>query len=193
MKGKSLLIVIGVIILIVIGVIILLAIPFIGSYNSLSTLDENVDAAWAQVENQLKRRADLIPNLLETVKGYASHEKEVIDSIAAARSMYASAKTPQEYAVADEGLTNAVKSLNIIVENYPDLKANQNFQDFQVELSGTENRISTERMRYNDLVRTYNTKIRRFPTNVMAKILGFDKRQYFEINEQDAEVPKVNF
>jgi LemA protein len=185
MKGKSL--------SIVIGVIILLAILFIGSYNSLSTLDENVDAAWAQVENQLKRRADLIPNLLETVKGYASHEKEVIDSIAAARSMYASAKTPQEYAEADEGLTNAVKSLNVIVENYPDLKANQNFQDFQVELSGTENRISTERMRYNDLVRTYNTKIRRFPTNRIAKILGFDKRQYFEINEQDAEVPKVNF
>lgn len=185
MKGKGL--------FIIIGIIILLALPLIGSYNSLATLDENVDAAWAQVENQLKRRADLIPNLLETVKGYASHEKEVIDSIAAARSMYAGAQTPQEFAEADEGLNNAIRSLNVIVENYPDLKANQNFADLQVELAGTENRISTERMRYNDVVRTYNTKIRRFPTNLMAGMFGFDKREYFEINQQDAEVPKVNF
>ncbi|WP_406242308.1 LemA family protein [Tissierella carlieri] len=185
MKGKSL--------LIIIGIIVLLAFPLIGSYNSLITSNENVDAAWAQVENQLKRRADLIPNLLETVKGYAAHEKEVIDSIASARSMYAGAKTPQEFAEANEGLNNAIKSLNVIVENYPDLKANQNFADLQVELAGTENRIATERMRYNDVVKTYNTRIRRFPTNIMAGIFGFDKKQYFEINQQDAEVPKVNF
>ncbi len=185
MKGKSL--------LILVGIIVILALPLIGSYNSLATLDENVDAAWAQVENQLKRRADLIPNLLETVKGYAAHEKEVIDSIAAARTMYSSAKTPQEFAEANEGLSNAIKSLNVIVENYPDLKANQNFADLQVELASTENKISTERMRYNDMVKIYNTKIRRFPTNIMAGILRFEKRQYFEINQQDAEVPKVNF
>lgn len=185
MKGKSL--------LVIIGIIILLALPIISSYNSLATLDENIDGAWAQVENQLKRRADLIPNLLETVKGYAAHEKEVIDSIAAARSMYAGAKTPQEYAEANEGLNNAIKSLNVIVENYPDLKANQNFADLQVELSGAENRIATERMRYNDSVQIYNTKIRKFPTNIVAGIFRFEKRQYFEINQQDAEVPKVNF
>lgn len=185
MKGKSL--------LIILGIIILLALPLIGSYNNLATLDENVDGAWAQVENQLKRRADLIPNLVETVKGYASHEKEVIDSITAARAQYASAKTPQEYAQAEETFNSAIKSLNVIVENYPDLKANQNFADLQVELAGTENRISTERMRYNDMVKTYNTKIRRFPTNIMAGMFGFEKRQYFEINQQDAEVPKVNF
>lgn len=185
MKGKSL--------LVIIGIIVLLAFPLIGSYNRLITLDEDIDGAWAQVENQLKRRADLIPNLLETVKGYAAHEKEVIDSIAAARSQYASAKTPQEFAEANEGLNNAIKSLNIIVENYPDLKANQNFADLQVELAGTENRIATERMRYNDIVKNYNTRIRRFPTNIMAGMFGFEKRQYFEINQQDAEVPKVNF
>lgn len=185
MKGKGL--------LIIIGIIVLLAIMSVGSYNNLATMDENVESAWAQVENQLKRRADLIPNLLETVKGYAGHEKEVIDSITAARAQYANAGTPQEFAEANEGLNNAIKSLNVIVENYPDLKANQNFADLQVELAGTENRIATARMRYNDVVKEYNTKIRRFPTNILAGMFGFDKREYFEINQQDAEVPKVNF
>lgn len=179
--------------LIVVAIIVLLVIPFIGTYNNLATMDENVESAWAQVENQLKRRSDLIPNLLETVKGYAGHEKEVIDSITQARTQYSGAKTPQEFAEANEGLNAAIKSLNVIVENYPDLKANQNFADLQVELAGTENRIATERMRYNDVVKTYNTKIRRFPTNIMASIFGFEKREYFEINQQDAEVPKVNF
>lgn len=185
MKGKGL--------IIVIGIIVLLAIVSVGSYNNLATMDENVESAWAQVENQLKRRVDLIPNLLETVKGYAGHEKDVIDSITSARAQYANAATPQEFAEANEGLNNAIKSLNVIVENYPDLKANQNFADLQVELAGTENRIATARMRYNDVVKEYNTKIRRFPTNILAGMFGFDKREYFEINQQDAEVPKVNF
>lgn len=185
MKGKSLLVII--VIVVVLGAI------FGGSYNKLTILDENVKSSWAQVENQLKRRANLIPNLLETVKGYASHEKEVIDNIAAARTQYSSANTPQEFAQADQGLNNAIKSLNIIVENYPDLKANQNFADFQVEIAGTENRIATERMRYNETVKGYNTTIRRFPTNLIAGMFRFDKKQYFEINQQDAEVPKVNF
>ncbi|MDR7857021.1 LemA family protein [Tissierella sp.] len=165
----------------------------IGSYNNLVSLDEEINNAWAQVENQLKRRADLIPNLVETVKGYAAHETEVIDSITAARAQYANASTPEEYAQADAGLTNAIKSLNVIVENYPDLKANQNFADLQVELAGTENRIATERMRYNETVKKYNGKIRKLPTNIWAGLLGFEKAQYFEINEQDAELPKVNF
>lgn len=185
MKGKSLLIIIGIIV--VIGVI------FGGAYNKLTVLDENVKNSWAQVENQLKRRADLLPNLLETVKGYASHEKEVIDSIASARTQYTNANTPQEFAEAEEGLSSAINSLNLIVENYPDLKANQNFADFQVELAGTENRISTERMRYNETVQEYNTKIRRFPTNLIASMFNFETKQYFEINQADAEVPKVNF
>ena len=185
MKNKSL--------LIIIGVIVLVAVMIGGSYNKLNVLDENVDSAWAQVENQLKRRSDLIPSLLETVKGYAAHEKEVINSITEARAQYASAGTPQEYAQAEEGFGNAIKSLNLIVENYPDLKASQNFSEFQTELAGTENRIATERMRYNETVKGYNTRIRRFPTNLIAGIFNFDKKQYFEINQQDAEVPKVEF
>lgn len=185
MKNKSL--------LIIIGVIALVAVMFGGSYNKLVVLDENVDSAWAQVENQLKRRADLIPSLLETVKGYAAHEKEVINSITEARTQYASASTPQEYAQADEGLTNALNNLSIIVENYPDLKASQNFSDFQVELTTTENKISTERMRYNETVQNYNKKVGTIPTKLVAGIFNFDKKQYFEINQQDAEVPKVEF
>ena len=185
MKGKGLLTIVGVIV--IVGIILMT------SYNGLVTLDEKVDGAWAQVENQLKRRADAIPNLLETVKGYAAHEKEVIESISEARTRYSGANTPEEYEEAEAELASAVKSLNIIVENYPDLKANENFRDFQAELSGTENRIATERMRYNEVVQSYNKKIRRFPTNLMAGMFGFEKRQYFEINDQDAELPEVNF
>lgn len=185
MKGKPL--------LVIVGIIVVLAAIFGGSYNKLAKLDENVEGAWAQVNNQLKRRADLIPILLETVKGYAGHEKEVIENIAAARTQYSSASTPQEFAEADTGLNNAIKSLNVIVENYPDLKANQNFADLQTDLAGTENRIATSRMRYNEAVMGYNSTIRRFPTNLIAGMFRFDKKQYFEINQQDAEVPKVSF
>ena len=186
MKGKSTLI-------IIIGILVVLAVTLGGSYNKLAILDENVEGAWAQVDNRLKERADLIPNLLEVVKGYASHEKEIIENISEARTRYSNANTPQEYAEADTELTNAVKSLNIIVENYPDLKANQNFADLQTELTGTERRISTERMRYNDAVKEYNLSIRRFPTNLIAGMFNFNTRQYFEINQQDAELPKVEF
>lgn len=185
MKSKSLLVVIGVIV--IVGIILMT------SYNGLVSLDESAKSAWAQVENQLKRRADAIPNLLETVKGYAAHEKEVIESISEARTRYSGANTPEEYEEAEAELASAVKSLNIIVENYPDLKASENFRDFQAELAGTENRIATQRMRYNEVIQSYNNKIRRFPTNVMAGMFGFEKRQYFEINEQDAEVPEVSF
>ena len=185
MKGKSL--------LIIVGIIVILAVSLGGSYNKLAILDEDVKAAWAQVDNRLKERADLIPNLLETVKGYASHEREIIEDISEARTRYSNASTPQEFAEADAQFTNAVSALNIIVENYPDLKANQNFADFQTELTGTERRISTERMRYNDSVKEYNSTIRRFPTNLIAGIFNFEKKQYFEINQEDAEVPKVEF
>lgn len=185
MKGKSL--------LVIIGIIVILAVSFGGSYNKLAILDEDVKGAWAQVDNRLKERADLIPNLLETVKGYASHEKEIIEDISEARTRYSNASTPQEFAEADAEFSNAINSLNIIVENYPDLKANQNFADFQTELTGTERRISTERMRYNDSVKEFNSTIRRFPTNLIAGVFRFEKKQYFEINQQDAEVPKVEF
>lgn len=184
--GKKILIVVLVLAILVGGMVA-------SSYNKLNTLDEDVKNAWAQVENQLKRRADLIPNLLETVKGFAAHEKEVIDGIAQARTNYSNANTPEEYAKAEESFGGAVRNLNLIVERYPDLKANQNFQDLQAELSGTENRIATERMRYNDVVKQYNTTIRRFPTNMLAKMFSFEQRQYFEISDADAELPKVSF
>lgn len=187
MKGKSLLVIIGIVIIAIVGV------KLGGTYNKLGILDENMDVAWAQVENRLQERANLIPNLLETVKGYASHEKEIIGDISEARTKYSSAKTPQEFEEAEAEFTSAINSLNIIVENYPDLKANQNFADFQTELTGTERRITTERMRYNDSVKEYNSAIRRFPTNLIAGMFNFEKRQYFEINQQDAEVPKVEF
>ncbi|MDD2446310.1 MAG: LemA family protein [Tissierellia bacterium] len=185
MKGKSA-------IIIIIVVVVLLMMVF-GSYNGLVTKEENIDGAWAQVENVLKRRADLIPNLVNTVKGYASHEEDVLMQITNARSGLTNANTPEEYAQANEQFDSAIRSLNIVVENYPDLKANQNFLELQAELSGTENRISTERMRYNDAVREFNTSIRRFPTNIIAGIFNFESRQYFEINAEDAQVPEVNF
>lgn len=189
MKGNSLLITFGVVLVI----FAIIAVSLGGSYNKLSVLDENVDSAWAQVENVLIRRADLIPNLLSTVKGYAEHEKEVLLEITKARSGLQSANTPEEYAKANQNFDEAIRNLNIVVEAYPELKANQNFLEFQTELANTENKISTERMRYNDSVKTYNTTIRRFPTNLLAGIFNFDKRVYFEINQEDAEVPKVEF
>lgn len=185
MKGKSF--------LIVIGIIVVIAIIFATTYNSLASLDEGVDGAWAQVENQLQRRADLIPNLVNTVKGYASHEEQVLTDITNARAGIANANTPEEYAEANEQMDAALNNLNIVVENYPDLKANQNFLELQVQLEGTENRISTERMRYNESVREFNTRIRRFPTNIIAGMFNYDAREYFEIDPEDAEVPEVNF
>ena len=185
MKGKGL--------LIIIGVIIILAISLGGSYNKLAVLDENVEGAWAQVENVLKRRADVIPNLVSTVKGYAEHEENVLTEITKARSGLQNASTPQEFAEADAQLNSAIDSLNIVVEAYPELKANQNFLELQAELASTENKIATERMRYNETVKSYNTTIRRFPTSLLAGVFNFDKRVYFEINQQDAEVPKVDF
>lgn len=185
MKGKS--------ILLVVGIIVLIAIFFGSTYNSLASLDEGVDGAWAQVENQLQRRADLIPNLVNTVKGYASHEEQVLTDITNARAGIDSARTPEEYAQANQEMESALNNLNIVVENYPDLKANQNFQELQVQLEGTENRISTERMRYNEAVTSFNTRIRRFPTNIIAGVFNFDARDYFEVDPEDAQVPEVNF
>lgn len=185
MKGRG--------ILLIVGAVIILGAILITPYNNLVGLDESSDAAWAQVENQLKRRADLIPNLIEVVKGFASQEKEILENISEARTRYAGASSPEEYAEAEESFNTAVSGLNIIVENYPELKSNQVFQDLQAELSATENKIATERMRYNEVIEEYNRKIRRFPSSLTAKLFGFEKRQYFQISDQDAELPKVEF
>lgn len=165
----------------------------VGQYNALVTSNEAVDAAWAQVENVLQRRADLIPNLVETVKGYAAHEEEVFTRVADARSRLAGATTPAEAAAANAGLTSALGRLLAIAEAYPDLKANQNFLRLQDELAGTENRIAVERMRYNNQVRTFNTAIKRFPTRLLAGLFGFSERDYFEADQGAKEVPKVDF
>lgn len=175
-----------------IAIIVIVAL-FAGTYNNLASNDERVTSAWAQVENQLKRRADLIPNLVEVVKGYASHEKEVLMGITEARTSFNAAHTPNEYAEASAEFNRALTNLYAVAENYPELKANENFTELQYELAGTENRIATERMRYNETVQGFNTTVRRFPTNIIAKMFGFEMRQYFEIDSKDTEVPEVSF
>jgi len=179
--------------LIIIVIVALLAVFLISSYNSLVSMEERVNNSWAQVETLLKRRADLIPNLVNTVKGYATHEEEVLTQITEARARINDADTPDEYAEANAEFERALNNLYVVVENYPELKANENFSNLQYELAGTENRISVARMRYNEAVQEYNTKIRRFPTNILANLFGFDEKQYFEINEEDSQVPEVNF
>lgn len=178
---------------VIIIVVIIVALSFKGIYNSLVTLDETVNNAWAQVENQLQRRYDLIPNLVETVKGYASHEKEVLTEVTRARASVGSAKTPKELMDSNNQLTNALSRLLVVAERYPDLKANQNFIRLQDELAGTENRIAVERRRYNDTVNVYNQKVRQFPTNLIAGMFGFQKRDYFEAPKEAQQAPKVNF
>ncbi|MBA3541188.1 MAG: LemA family protein [Deltaproteobacteria bacterium] len=162
-------------------------------YNSLVRSSETVDGAWSQVENVLQRRADLIPNLVETVKGYASHERAVFTEVANARSRLLAAQTPAEAEAGQQGLNAALGRLLVIAERYPELKADQSFIRLQDELAGTENRIAVERMRYNDTVRAYNTRIRRFPTNVIASVAGFDRKAYFEAAPGSREVPRVQF
>lgn len=179
--------------LIVLAIVIIVGGMFASKYNKLVKLDNEVDNAFAQVQVAVKRRADLIPNLVETVKGYASHEEETLTKITEARSQVNNASNPEELAQADANLTEQIRNLNVSVEAYPELKANQNFLDLQAQLEGTENRISTERRRYNETVKEYNQTVRSFPMNLFAGIMGFDKKQYFEAapNEQDA--PDVKF
>ena len=177
-------------------VIIVILIPYSylkGTYNSLVTLDEGVKAAWAQVENQLQRRYDLIPNLVETVKGYAAHEKEVFLKITEARAKVGGATTINDKIAANNGLSAALSRLLLVVERYPDLKANTNFIRLQDELAGTENRIAVERRLYNETVKVYNIKIRRFPTNLLAGMFGFEKAAFFQVPKERQEAPKVKF
>ncbi|MBW2170275.1 MAG: LemA family protein [Deltaproteobacteria bacterium] len=186
---KTVLIIVGILILIVV-------IPFSylkGTYNTLVTMDEGVKAAWAQVENQLQRRYDLIPNYVETVKGYAAHEKDVFVKVTEARSRVAGAKNIGDKIQANNQLTSALSRLLVVVERYPDLKANTNFIRLQDELAGTENRIAVERRRFNESVRVFNTKIRTFPTNMIAGMFGFEKATCFEVPKERQEAPKVKF
>ena len=175
---NSMKIVIGVVV-----VLILLIMSGIGTYNKLVTKNENVKSAFSQIDNQLQRRNDLIPNLVQTVKQYAAHEEEVFTDVADARAKLAGAGTVAEQAEGDAAVTGALSRLLAISENYPELKANQNFIQLQDELAGTENRIAVSRKDYNDVAKDYNKSIKNFPTLIFANILGFDEVNYFEASE----------
>lgn len=172
------------------------------SYNSIVEADENINAQWAKVENQYQRRADLVPNLVNTVKGYASHESETLEAVIAARAKATQVTVDpanlteenlQKYQAAQGELSSALGKLLAITENYPDLKANQNFSELQAQLEGTENRIATERRNFNEAARAYNTRVRRFPTNIIAGLFGFGQYPYFEAAEGSATAPVVEF
>ncbi len=175
---------------------------FQGTYNGMVKMDEGVQAAWSQVENVYQRRADLIPNLVATVKGYAAHEQETLEGVISARSkatqltVDADNLTPdklEQYNKAQGELGAALGKLLAITENYPDLKANQNFLQLQSQLEGTENRIAVERQKFNETARKYNTTIRQFPKNIVAGMFGFEKKPYFEAQEGAQQAPKVEF
>ena len=180
--------------LIVIGSIVLIVVLFgVSRYNSLISSQETVKGHWSEIDNQLKRRADLIPNLVNTVKGAAAHEKEIIDSVTNARAKLAGAGGPVDKAAADAELTSALSRLMVVVENYPQIKANENFRALQDQLEGTENRISTARGRYNEAVKEHNSRIKRFPNNMFAGMFGFSGRDYFQADAGAKNAPQVKF
>ena len=177
-----------------IGVLVLVVIVMFLMYNSLVTKKNRVQNAWHQIDVQLKKRADLIPNLMETVKGYMRYEKSVLEGVTKARTAFLNAKTVKDKAQATNMLTGALKSLFAVAENYPDLKASQNFMQLQEELSGLESKIAYARQFYNDTVMQYSIALQSFPTNIIAKIFGFKPEfEYFEITEAERAVPKVKF
>jgi len=186
---KNVLIVLGAIV----GVVIVGAFMYFNLYNSLITMDESVKTQWAQVENQQQRRYDLIPNLVNTAKGYAKHEKDIFIGIAEARSKLAGAKTINEKVQASNGLEGALSRLLMVVENYPQLKANENFTRLMDELAGAENRLSVERMRFNEQVKVFNIKIRSFPASMLAKNMGFSAKELFKVLEKAKDAPQVDF
>lgn len=186
----------------IVAMVALVAIWAVSGYNSLVNADESVATAWSNVENQYQRRADLIPNLVNTVKGYAAHEQETLDAVVSARTratqvtIDADNMTPEklaEYQKAQGEVGVALSRLLAITESYPDLKANQNFLELQAQLEGTENRISVERRNFNEAARSYNTSIRTFPKNLLAGMFGFEKRPYFEAQEGAEKAPEVKF
>ncbi|MBA4371087.1 MAG: LemA family protein [Coriobacteriaceae bacterium] len=183
----------GGIIAVVVVIALVVGMFMVSTYNGLVKMDQDVKGKWAQVENQLKRRTDLIPNLVATVKGFAAQEKSVIDSVTSARAKLAGATTPAAASAANGELTTALSRLLVVVENYPQIKSDQTFRDLMFELSGTENRIAVARKDYNDSVQTFNTRVRTFPTNMVAGMLGFSAAEFFEVTEADKELPKVDF
>jgi len=184
----------GTIALITIAVIVFfMVIWLIAQYNALVTLDEAVNNKWAQVETVYQRRADLIPNLVATVEGAKDFEKEVLTAVTEARTKWMNANSQSAQIEAAKGMDSALARLLVTVEAYPNIRSNQNFLGLQDELANTENKISVERKRYNDAVASMNAKLRRFPTNIIAGIFGFDKREYFESDEGAEEAPKVKF
>jgi LemA protein len=191
---KKLLIGFGLILALLLIVAIFLGGAYVRGRNEMVSQKEAIRAAWAQVDNVLQRRADLIPNLVNTVKGYATHEQKVFDDIASARAQLAGAHTPADRIAANSQLDGALSRLLVVVENYPNLKADQQFLKLQDELSGTENRIAVERRRYNEVVQKYNTYIQLFPNSLIASISGFQREDaYFKAEGQAREVPKVDF
>jgi LemA protein len=180
----------GIVLLIIVVVI---AAWIVAMYNGLVVLRNRIENAWSQIDVQLKRRADLIPNLVETVKGYAAHEKEVFTRVTEARAALVNAQGVKDQAQANNMLTGALKSLFAVAENYPELKANQNFLMLQEELAGTESKVAYARQFYNDTVLKYDNKREKFPSNIIANLFGFKEREYFEAGETDREPVKVNF
>ncbi|MBQ5738159.1 MAG: LemA family protein [Alistipes sp.] len=194
MKNKSL--------WIILGIVAVVAVWAVSSYNGLVGYEESVDKAWANVESAYQRRSDLIPNLVNTVKGYAEHESATLQAVTDARAnatsinIDASTATPEEFeawAKAQQEVGSALGRLIAVSESYPNLKANENFRDLQTQLEGTENRIKTERDRYNETVKEYNVKIRRFPTNILASLFGFERREMFKAQEGSEIAPVVEF
>lgn len=180
-------------VLIIIGIFALCILFMVSYYNKLVSLQEQVKAAWAQVENQLQRRFDLIPNLVNTVKGYAAHEKDVLTAVTDARSRVGSAQTVKDKIDANRELTSALGRLLVVMENYPNLKADQTFLNLQSQLEGTENRISVERKRYNEIAQAYNRTIRKIPYIFFSGPLGFDRKPYFEADAAAQKAPEVKF
>ena len=187
---------------IIIAVVAVIAIMCVSAYNSLVSSEESVDTAWSQVENVYQRRADLIPNLVNTVKGYAAHEKETLEGVVSARAKATQMTidptnlTPEaieKFQAAQGELGSALGKLLAITENYPDLKANENFKDLQAQLEGTENRIAVERKKFNETAQVYNTSIRKFPRSIVASMFGFERKPYFKAQEGAEQAPTVQF
>jgi LemA protein len=179
--------------IIALGIIVLLVLWGVSKYNGFISMNEQVTAQWAQVENQYQRRFDLIPNLVNTVKGVAAHETEVFGAIAEARTRYSGAVTSDQKAAAASQVESALGRLLVITENYPQLQSIQSYRDLMTSLEGTENRISVERMKYNDLVRVYDTQVKTFPTSIVARFAGLSQREYFNVPATNQTAPKVNF
>ncbi|MDO5047316.1 MAG: LemA family protein [Anaerococcus sp.] len=177
----------------VIIVAVILLILIVPTYNNLATSREEVNKSYAQVENVVQRRADLIPNLVNTVKGYTDHESETLEAVTTARAGVTNAQSPEELAEANEAVTRAIGDINVVVEAYPELKADTQFISLMDELSGSENRISVERKNYNEAVQAYNTKLVRFPTNLIGMVTGFDQAEYFRAQPGAEVAPTVDF